>query len=354
VKLLLKVPLSPYSGYGNDGLGMIKSLMAQGHDVYVLPAGVQPPIPQAIAQLLTRELKAPFDRTIVHVDPAQLTLSESEKRASGATIAWTMWEYSTLSNMKGRSEVKENLKHFDYFVGYDEVTLGAYEPRLPRGIISKVVQGGYDPTDWPDLSDKRNWAEGPFRFLMVGQLHERKDPFVAIQAFQELKDEYGPDFEDAELHLKTTIKTLHPGIEDAIPKLKIHYDVWDHDLMLKLYAGCHVLLAPSRGEGKNLPALEFMTTGGTVIATNWGGHTGWLTDEIGYKLDYVLRPVNPRGDALNARASKEHLKELMWRTFTNRAEARKKALAATSVIPAMCSWDAVTQRLLDATPILRA
>lgn len=181
---------------------------------------------------------------------------------------------------------------------------------------------------------------------MEGQLHQRKDPFVAIQAFQELKEELPEEFEPAELHLKTNITGLHPAIEEMIPKLRIHYDVWPHDVLQQFYAKQHVLLAPSRGEGKNLPALQFLSTGGTVIATNWGGHQQWLHPSYAYPLDYELRPVSGTyPDCLQARASKDHLKALMLHTFRNRNEAREKGRRGADMIPGICGWHPVMERL---------
>ena len=46
-----------------------------------------------------------------------------------------------------------------------------------------LLQGGYDPSEWSFV--ERDWAKDRFIFCMVGQLHERKDPWVAIEAFRD-------------------------------------------------------------------------------------------------------------------------------------------------------------------------
>jgi glycosyltransferase involved in cell wall biosynthesis len=343
MKILAKVPLNPYSGYGQDGIGIIRALMRAGLDVYVDPSFVSPPLPPDVAQLLTRRLEAPFDLLLHHVDPAQLELSPEARRAATTAVAWTMWEYSTVDNLKGRTTLRRRLRDYDLVLGYDGVTAGALQPHLGRA-VGGVLQGGFWPEDWEPV--RRDWNSTRWGFCMVGQLHQRKDPFVAIQAFKELKDEYPDEFEPAELHLKTNTPGLHMAMEQWVPKLRVHYATWPVEVLRDFYAAQHVLLAPSRGEGKNMPALEFMATGGTVIATNWGGHTQWLSSAYAYPLDYELLPESPSTPhCMSARASKDHLKALMLHTLRNRDEVARKAAHAADVIPLLCHWDAVVDRL---------
>lgn len=344
-KVLLKIPMSPYSGYGNDGIGMARAFMQRGADVYVQPTNVQAPLPQDVAMLLTKELKAPFDLTIVHVDPAALEASVELKAASKTLIGWTMWEYSNLLNLpkKNLKALRKNLSNFDMLVGYDQVSADGLKEYFDGPVV--VQQGGYWPEDWPEI--ERDWNTDTFHFFMIGVLSERKDPFVAVQAFSELKNEHEDFDKFARLSLKTTAPGLHSKMEDVYPGLRVFYDMWSTDIVKQFYAAQHVLLAPSRGEGKNMPALEFQSTGGTVIATNWGGHQQWLNPDYNYALDYTLEPVNTDNpQTLNARASVEHLKELMLHTFRNRAEAQQKGAIAAQIVPALASWDSVITRLL--------
>lgn len=350
LRVLVKAPMSVYSGYGNDGIGIIRALIDMGADVYIHPSIAEPPLPQDIANLFTKKLVAPFDLTIHHVDPGQLEATRETRAASDLLIAWSMWEYSSFDNLKQRRTLRSRLNPYDVLLGYDQVSADCYKPymrkptkKLPAQAVG-VLQGGFQPGRWPTV--ERDWFSERFGFVMLGQLHERKDPFVAIQAFQELKEEF-PDFAPAELHLKTNVAGLHPFMEQWCPGLKIHYATWSEDAVKDFYAANHVLLAPSRGEGKNMPALEFQSTGGPVIATNWGGHTQWLNPEYSYPLDYVLRPVSGEfgENCMNARASKDHLKQLMLHTFRNRGEVKLKGERAAQAISAQCSWESVIDRL---------
>lgn len=344
MKVLVKTPLNPYSGYGQDGIGIVRSLLRMGLDVYVDPSFVQPPLPPEVASTLTKRLQAPFDLLIHHADPAQLGISPEARKAAKVTMAWTMWEMTSLDNCKGRSKLRKALRNYDAVFGYDSVSSGALAPYVPASTQAATLQGGFWPEEWPAV--QRDWHSERFGFCMVGALHQRKDPFVAIQAFKELKDEYPQEFDGAELHLKTNVPGLHMAMEQWVPKLRVHYNVWMREILQEFYASQHVLLAPSRGEGKNMPALEFMSTGGAVIATNFGGHKQWLSSAYAYPLSCDLVPESPEmPNCLSARAHKDVLKNLMWHTFNNRDEVKMKAEQASRLIPAMCSWEAVMDRL---------
>lgn len=344
MKILVKTAVSPFSGYGNDGIGLITALVDAGLDVYIDPAHVSAPLPQKVADLFTKRLVAPFDLFIQHQDPGQLGFSPEIRRSVGTALGWTMWEYTSLDNLKGRTRLKKKLRDYDLVLGYDAVTTAALAQHTTGPL--ETLQGGFFPDGWPKV--ERDWEGDRFGFCMVGQLHDRKDPFAAIVAFKELKEEHPDEFEPAELHLKTNIPGLHSAMEHWVPKLRIHYATWPTEVLREFYGYQHCLLAPSRGEGKNVPALEFLSTGGTVIATNWGGHTQWLSPSIAYPLNYTLAPINrDQPECQNARASKDHLKELMLHVFRNRQEAKRKGELAAKLIPEMCSWDAVVRRLFD-------
>jgi glycosyltransferase involved in cell wall biosynthesis len=345
MKVLLQVALSPYSGYGLDGIGMARAFQRMGADVYLAPYSVQAPLPPEIAALLCKDPEAPFDLFVSHLDPSLIEVSDAIRRSAKLAVGWTMWEYTSFDNLPGRKGMHRRIKNFDALLSYDSVTQGCFEPIIRDETKLLTLQGGFDPRPWQYI--ERDWHSDRFGFCMNGALSERKDPFVAIEAFRQLKEEHPVEFEPAELHLKTSIRTLHPGIEEVIPKVRIHYDIWPTDVLQQFYAAQHVLLAPSRGEGKNVPALEFQATGGAVIATNWGGHQQWLHPSYAYPLDYELHPVDPRHpNSLNARASVQHLKELMLHTFRNREEVKQKALLASHTIPKIASWDSVVHRLL--------
>jgi glycosyltransferase involved in cell wall biosynthesis len=347
MRISLKVPLSPYLGYGNDGIGIATELIEYGADVHITPGClVEAPLPAAVAGLFTKEKLQGYDLTLHHLDPDNFNSPEGWETTAGLKVGWTMWEFSNFLNAAKVKTLRQRLSAYDVFLAYDEVTATALREYFDGEI--RVLQGGFQPADYPFV--ERDWFDPDhFRFCMVGQLHDRKDPWVALQAFSELKDEYPEEFAGAELHLKNSLPgAFFPHMNEiyAPKKIRFYNELWDKNMLDQFYSQMHVLVAPSRGEGKNLPALEFQSTGGAVIATNWGGHTQWLNSSYSYPLDYVLRPVDDQHrDTLNARASVTHLKELMLQTYRDRGEVKRKGELASQIIPSMASWESVIGRL---------
>lgn len=352
LKVLICAPMSRYSGYGSDGIDMAAALTRKGVDVYLQPTNVQPPLPEDVAQLLTKNLEAPFDLMIHHVDPGGLRSSDEQERACDLIVGWSMWEFSNLKNLKGKSSFKERIKNFDALLGYTDNSTEAFREYAPKKMPLGVLQGGYNPELWPYM--QRDWHSDRFSFIMNGVMNDRKNPWVAIAAFQELKDEYPEEFEPAEFHIHTTVPSIPSVIETVIPKLRVHYKTFDDYEMHEFYKSGHVLLAPSKGEGKNLPALEMLSSGGSVIYTDWSGHTNWGSSQYAYPLDYDLVPIGAARypDCMWAEARKEHLKELMLHCFRNRAEVKQKGVIAAEFIPQAFSWDAVMDQFFRTLPEL--
>jgi glycosyltransferase involved in cell wall biosynthesis len=264
--------------------------------------------------------------------------------ADGLLSHNTMWEYERYRpDGWERTRVMLEESEFDLILAYDEVTAAALsDEEVNPGVPVRVLQGGFSPEYWSRADPRaRDWS-GTFRFAMVGRLDPRKNPWAAIRAFGRLKDEHGEEF-DAELHLKTTIPGLiPPQVGERWPGIHIHLEWWTPERMLEFYAATHCLLAPSTGEGKNVPALEAMTTGIPVIATDYGGHRGWLSPEYAYPLGWTPHEF-AAGPA--AQPDEDELAELMWHVYTHRDEARGKGEVAARVIPPAMSWASVVRRL---------
>jgi hypothetical protein len=327
-----------YSGYGHDSIGLSLALAKAGHDVYPYPSSISLGIPREIAMMLCKMPPSDLDVLIVHEPPFALAQKPSMRALARTMIGWTMWEQTVLDPEVMRGDMTL-LKDFDMVLAYDPVSrdaLAGYDPDLRLGLL----QGGVLADALPYV--KRDW-HGTFRFSMLGELHNRKDPFVAIEAFHELRQ--AGELADAELVLKTTKPGLHPAIETVYPGVKVVNDVWTRAQVTEFLHSTHVMLGPSKGEGKNLPALEAQLTGAVAICTAWGGHTMWQHPDYSPMLEYTLEPVSPESKSQRAKASKTHLKKLMLERYNDRAGSERMGRTASAAIRSQCSWDAVVQRL---------
>lgn len=394
LKVILKTPFSQYSGYGNDGFGLLRALHNWGCDVYPQPTWLDVPIPRDLLPLFGKTLYGPFDLTINHWDPEHLAVTRHARESTRVAVGWTMWEFAPAPEFRedgrrilrpcrkhellnGRNELgvegcpgckppprsglyphckhktgeqglRERLKWFDLVLGYDPVSLSALEPFVPKTVKTGILQGGYESSLWKPID--RDWHGPRFQFVMHGQINARKNPWAAIEAWHKLKAEKGDAFAGARLLLHTSAPgTLFPelNVPFAHVGIKVVVAALDMASLKDMYAASHCLLSPSRGEGKNLPALEFGTTGGAVAATNFGGHTMWMGDDWAYPLDYKMQATFghcPWG-AHDARVQTDHLADRLWHIYTHREEARQKGLKAAELFPKMCDWSVVVENL---------
>lgn len=354
MRVLVKSPFSIFSGYGQDGFGLIRALSRWGCDVYVQPVWVDTPIPRDLLPLFGKKLTPPFDLTINHWAPPSIELGETPRRATRLAIAWTMWEFmqgETGSAFTGFPvakvrTMKERLRWFDLVLGYDPVSIQAMTPFCAEHTGRGLLQGGYPSGDWP--KQERDWHGDRFGFIMHGALNGRKQPWLAIEAFNTLRAEHPDTFgKHATLSLHTSVGGIPAEIENIMPKVKVFQETFDHETLLDFYKYNHMLLAPSLGEGKNLPALEMLSTGGTVAATDVGGHAMWMRGDIAYPLAWTPAPIyedKPRGPR-GAQVAVQTLKDAMWSAYSNRAEAKAKGDLAASLIPQQCDWSVVVENL---------
>src|SRR5690606_30710961 len=127
---------------------------------------------------------------------------------------WSMWEASKLTrkDMTGHGLGPNPWRLLDVmFVTWPGCVdaFSNYDPKTKYEVMPCGIDGDLFPV-------RVRSTEGPTKFCMIGELHLRKDPFVAINAFHELTRETGWD---AELHLKTTSHGLHPKLNEWNPQI---------------------------------------------------------------------------------------------------------------------------------------
>jgi len=339
MKIGLQGPFSPYSGYGNDSIGLAMALKARGHVVYPFPSLVEIGLPNEVAQMFTQTMPLKIDALVIAAPPNELRPKEGVTDKTNCIIGWSMWEQTLLDPGFMKGSGRWPFRHLTRLLAYDPVSAEAFRKADPAVRVD-VLQGGVDADFWP--YKEKDWS-GVFRFGMLGALHGRKNPWAAIEAFSELRAE--GELADAELVLKTNIPGLHPKIDEVYPGVRVINEVWSREQVREFIQSIHCYVAPSVGEGKNLPALEAQLSGAVCIATGWGGHAVWQHPSYSHAIEYDLTKVDPNGESLVATPSKEHLKSLMLQVYNDRRKAKEMGHRASGAIRAQCDWKTVVQKL---------
>ncbi len=177
-----------------------------------------------------------------------------------------------------------------------------------------------------------------YKFFHNSSGMSRKSPEALITAFS---NEFSSN-DDVALVIKS-----FPNINNALPELiKIaqtrvscpeielimDYDLTDQD-MAALYQACDATISCSRAEGFNLPALESMYLGTTLLVTAWSGQMDFCDDSNAYLLDYELQPARSHLDnpgAFWAEVNGQDLRNKLRQVYSEKGGDKQAALIANA------------------------
>jgi glycosyltransferase involved in cell wall biosynthesis len=116
-----------------------------------------------------------------------------------------------------------------------------------------------------------------------------------------------------------------------------------HYQLATLYRSANCLISAGRGEGWDLPLMEAMACGLPTIATDWGGHTGFVDGTISYPLRVrgTIPAVSlcPYYDGFEwADPDAQDLGEHMRYIVANQEEAAALGLRAAEVVRSRWTW----------------
>lgn len=327
----LKTSLNATTGYGRDGIGLVRALTRAGAQVSLQPTQVYPPLPQDICMALAEQPAADVDVLIHHVDPANLGLTEYDVAHAGQVLAWSMWEYTKFSEPMV-DLVAPRLSGYHKMLAYDETSRSAFDG-LGAAAPTSILQGGFEPDEWilrPE-DRSRDWYSDEFVFIIAGDLTPRKNAYAAMRTVQRLAD----DGFDVVLRVKSRAK-LPTQISQLYPVVQTFDGIWDQQQMREFYATAHAYLAPSWGEGKNLPALESATTGCVPVLSACGGHSQWAQEGASI---LVSGCYNNYSEMPYLVVDEDRMFEECRTLVENRTLARSLGDAAASTYPSSMSWD---------------
>lgn len=221
-----------------------------------------------------------------------------------------------------------------------------------------VVPLGVDPDYFsPGIRSAAN-PHGEFVFLSSFEWGERKCPWQLLEAFNQTFRASEPVRlvvkilnRDPRVSMTEEIRRL--GLRDSGGRISylLNLEFPNHQLgMLYRSADCYV--APSRGEGWNMPLCEAMACGLPAIATDWGAHQEFFDESIGYPLR-VKGKVPARGPNPYYRGARwadpdfDHLRHLLRHVYENREEAARRGRAASAAVRSRWSWAAACRRMAE-------
>jgi glycosyltransferase involved in cell wall biosynthesis len=162
---------------------------------------------------------------------------------------------------------------------------GANVPIFTTGIgADHILKYQPDATELPDLGSG-------LRILHVSSCFPRKGVDSLLHAYAERFN--GDD--NVTLIIKT-FPNPHHDMEHAIKKWRKNTPSSPHIVLINrdlsdatvraLYQQCHLLVAPSRGEGFGLPMAEAMLHQLPVVTTAYGGQSDFCTEDTAWLIDY--------------------------------------------------------------------
>lgn len=206
-------------------------------------------------------------------------------------------------------------------------------------------------------------GDGSFRFLHVSSGFPRKGPDVLLEAWRQAFRKS----DDVSLVLKTfpnphnTIRqqlhALRQGDPDAADVILIDEDIADGELV-SLYRACHVLVAPSRGEGFGLPIAEAIHFGLSVVATGHGGQRDFCSPDTAWLVDFAFARSDTHlgtGHSVWAQPSVEDLaRALRAVRDAPPEERRRRNEAGRALLETRFTWRDVARRTVAAVDSLDA
>lgn len=265
-RIVIHSDFDSVSGYGNLATELAINLEKSGaFDVYTIGT-IGFGLPRELTKIFEKPKPPKFEIYLKIGTPQQLEPPDSLKAGFNfKKIALTMWEQTRLT---------KDLAKKTYYDFYDAIFVPC---EMNVEVFKEVFTGPVEVipigVDTDFFTAKKRIFGDPLKFCMIGDLNYRKNVMSAIKATQKVLE---TGF-DIRLNLKTGNNCLPNLIPDSRINI-INTVMWDKEKVRNFYYDNDVYLAISRGEGINMPALEFLATGGTVIGHNWGGHKSWFNE----------------------------------------------------------------------------
>lgn len=315
MRIFLHSAFDTISGYGNTATNLAVELEKCGVDVYPICKGIGFEMPDEFTNLFLK--KNPqglyFDYYINFDVPKNLDVA-TNFGICNKKIAYTMWEQTKLTN----DFKKNNFNKFDYLVVPCEMNIEPFSDFFKKNIYINPL--GVDTKFYTPVNRILN--DDSLKVCVNGAMTYRKGVDILIDVMLDERIKRLPIY----FNIKNSQQTIHPAIIENNPNIKIYEGVWNKFGVRNFYELNDVMLALSRGEGYNQPAVEFLRTGGVVVTHNWGGHAVWANSEfcklIPYKLVSVQNWDNVNKDSKWAEVNKEDVINALISLYENKSQLK--------------------------------
>ncbi len=267
------------TGYGVTGAHVLKALVEVGADVAYFPLGAVdrriatvPTLDQALARQDDFDAKAPSVRLAQQFDLAIHV-------GSGERIGFPIFEINQFT-----ARELHHLKTQDRLLVCSSWAREVLRDNGIAHIPIHVVPLGVDRAVFNEMVPAASSINDTV-FMQIGKLEPRKGQLELLRAFEaafhptdavRLSFYCHNPFVDA----ATLARALHPFRTSRMSRrIDLHIDpLATHHDVARVMRGADCGVFCSRAEGWNLEALEMLAMGKPVIATNYSGHTEFLTD----------------------------------------------------------------------------
>jgi glycosyltransferase involved in cell wall biosynthesis len=336
-RVVIRTQVNPWTGYGQIGIHLGRSLEALGIPVVFDPFGVDETfygVDSWVAERIDLDGADPGEIAVQLAGPGALSPYPRD------TLAFTMFESAGVTADAVR--VLNRMRGVVVPCSWCAAVLSA--AGMVRPLF--VAPMGVDETEGFTYAPPPQ--RGNFVIGVAGRMSHggcRKGLNEAMRAFALAF----PAETDVELRVKVwPDDIMYLDVPDH-PRIHVHPRPLRPREMAHWLKNLHVYLCPSKGEGWGLITHQAMAVGRPVIAARWSGTAEFWDDRAGYELEYDLEAAQDFYGECGVWAAPrlDSMIRVLRHAYARRAELPEKGLNAHA-LALRWTWDRTARALVGA------